>query len=85
MIDNDIKNELDVLDLETERYWQEQDKLDETTDWNKVQEYQKSIFAEMLKGDLGKDINDVVSGKIKVKLPFKMKLKYWFENFFKLF
>lgn len=84
-MDKDIKNELEMLDLETERYWQEQDKFDEYTDWDKVQEYQKTMFAEMLKGDLGKDITDVTSGKVKVKLSFKQKFKYWFERFFKLF
>lgn len=84
-MENDIKEELGKLDFETEQYWKEQDRLDETTDWNKVQEYQKNMFAEMLKGDLGKDITDVTSGKVKVKLPFKLKLKYWFEKLFKMF
>lgn len=84
-MDSEVKDELEKLDLENELYWREQDRLDETTDWVKVQEYQKNMFAEMLKGELGKDITDVTSGKLKVKLPFKLKLKYWFERIFKYF
>ena len=42
---------------------------------------EKNRWAEMLKGSLGKDIDDVLSGKKKVKLTFSevinYKLKYY--------
>ena len=37
---------------------------------------EKSKWAELLKGELGTDINDVLSGKKKVKLTFREKLNY---------
>ena len=42
---------------------------------------EKRIWAEKLRGEVGKDINDVLSGKKKVKLTFgevvSYKLKYY--------
>ena len=42
-------------------------------------------IAQQLQGAMGKDMNDVLSGKKKVKLTFWMKLKYSFDNFLRLF
>lgn len=39
-------------------------------------EFEKNRWAEMLKGDIGQDIKDVLSGKKKVKLTFKEVLRY---------
>ena len=33
-------------------------------------------MSELLKGEMGKDINDVLEGKIIVKLSWKERLKY---------
>lgn len=42
-------------------------------------------IAEQLKGSMGQDMNDVLSGKKKVKLTFWRKLKYSIDNFLSLF
>lgn len=42
-------------------------------------------IAEQLKGSMGQDMNDVLSGKKKVKLTFWRKLKYRIDNFLSLF
>lgn len=42
-------------------------------------------IAEQLKGSMGQDMNDVLSGKKKVKLTFWHKLKYRIDNFLSLF
>ena len=39
-------------------------------------------YAEMLKNEIGKDINDVFNGKVKVKLKFKDRFKYKIKVFF---
>lgn len=43
---------------------------------------------ENLKGDMGKDIQNVLSGKVKVQLPFwqrcKYKIKYILERIFNI-
>ena len=39
-------------------------------------EFEKNRWAEMLNGELGQDIKDVVSGKKKVKLTFNEVLNY---------
>ena len=43
---------------------------------------------ESLKGDMGKDIQNVLSGKVKVQLPFwqrcKYKIKYILERIFNI-
>ena len=41
---------------------------------------QQDKWAKMLTTSVGDDINAVLSGKTIVKLPFRMKLKYWFNN-----
>lgn len=48
-------------------------------------ENERKKYAEMLRNDLGKDINDVLHGKIKVKLTFKEKLKYFINMIFDKF
>lgn len=40
-----------------------------------LQSHQRNLLQE-LKGDMGKDIEDVLSGKVKVKVPFWQKVKY---------
>lgn len=51
--------------------------------------FQQRRIAEELLGDMGKDMDDVLSGKVKVKLPLLMRIKYkinfWLNNFFKIF
>lgn len=42
-------------------------------------------IAEQLKGSMGQDMNDVLSGKKKVKLTFWRKLKYAIDNFLSMF
>ena len=52
-------------------------------------EYEKNRWAEMLKGDVGKDIKDVLSGKKKVKLAFNeiinYKIKFYKNKIKKMF
>ena len=49
---------------------------------------QRKIAQELL-GNMGKDIDSVLSGKVKVKLPFLMRLRYkvnfWIDKLFKTF
>lgn len=51
--------------------------------------FQQRRIAEELLGDMGKDMDDVLSGKVKVKLPLLMRIKYkinfWLNKFFKTF
>ena len=42
-------------------------------------------IAEQLNGTMGKDMNDVLTGKKKVKLSFLRKLKYNIDRFLNLF
>lgn len=41
---------------------------------------QQDKWSTMLNGTLGKDIDGVLNGKIKVKLPLSLKIKYWLNN-----
>lgn len=41
---------------------------------------QQQRMMEMLKGDMGKDIDDVLSGKKKVRPPFWTRVKNWFKR-----
>lgn len=51
--------------------------------------FQQRRIAEELLGDMGKDMDDVLSGKVKVKLPLLMRIKYkinfWIDKLFKMF
>lgn len=51
--------------------------------------FQQRRIAEELLGDMGKDMDDVLSGKVKVKLPLLMRIKYkinfWINKLFKTF
>ena len=51
--------------------------------------FQQRRIAEELLGDMGKDMADVLSGKVKVKLPLLMRIKYkinfWIDKLFKIF
>jgi hypothetical protein len=42
-------------------------------------------IAEQLKGSMGKDMEEVLSGKKKVEFTFLTKLKFKINNFLKLF
>lgn len=42
---------------------------------------EKNRWAELLKGELGQDMKDVLSGKKKVKLSFKEKMNYRFKYY----
>ena len=79
------EKEIEALDNDVEAYWKHMDKIDSNIDWEKEQSIQKNQFAEMLLGAMGKDMNEVMSGKVKVKLPLRLRIKYWFERFFKMF
>ena len=41
--------------------------------------FQRDMYANMLLNGMGDDINDVLSGKVKVKLTWKEKMKYTFR------
>lgn len=41
----------------------------------------RNKYAEMLLGEMGKDIDNVLSGKVVVKLSFKDKMKYKIKGF----
>jgi hypothetical protein len=45
----------------------------------------QSNIAEQLKGSMGKDMTDVLSGKKKVQLTFWTKIKYNFDKFLNWF
>lgn len=51
--------------------------------------FQQRRIAEELLGGMGKDMDDVLSGKVKVKLPLLMRIKYkinfWIDKLFKIF
>ena len=49
-----------------------------------IKGHQNNI-SQMLNGSMGKDIDDVLSGKKQVKLTWKEKMKYKIDNFLKLF
>lgn len=84
-MDDNSKMELEALDKASENYWKEMDKLDTQTDWSKESELYKQNYAALLLGNLGDDIKKVTSGKEKVKLPLKFKIKRFLEKFFKMF
>jgi hypothetical protein len=42
---------------------------------------QRDRYASLLKGEMGKDIDDVLSGKVKVKLSFWERVKYKTRHF----
>lgn len=43
-------------------------------------------IAKMLKGEMGKDMKDVINGRKRVKMPFfqmlKYKINYWLDKLF---
>lgn len=41
---------------------------------------QQDKWSKMLNGSVGSDINGVLSGEVKIKLPLRIKIKYWFNN-----
>lgn len=47
--------------------------------------HQSTIADMLINGSMGKDIDDVLSGKKKVKLSFWQKLKYKFRFYLELF
>lgn len=54
--------------------------------YKKVLESQQEKIAEQLKGEMGQDIKDVLSGKKVVKLSFlelaRYKIRYWVNRIF---
>lgn len=84
-MDENTKKELETLDTASENYWQEMDKLDAKIDWSKESEQYKHDYAVLLLGELGDDIKKVTTGKEKVKLPLKFKIKRFLERFFRMF
>ena len=81
----DWGKELDEIDRETEQFWREFDSSEDKMDWEKLQATSKQNFANMLRAEMGRDMNDIMSGKKKIKLPFKLKVKYWFKRIFEIF
>lgn len=81
----DAKHEIEELDQEVEKYWEGLDRLEQEIDWERIQNKHKQDYANYLLGSLGKDIQDVTSGKIKIKIPFKLRFKRWIEQFFRMF
>ena len=49
---------------------------------NLAVENERNRYADLLRGNMGKDIDDVLSGKIVVKLTRRKKLKYKLKSFF---
>lgn len=48
-------------------------------------ETEKAKWAEMLKGSIGQDMDDVLSGKKKVKLSFKERFRNRWRKFLNIF
>ena len=46
---------------------------------------QQEKYAYFLRNELGEDIDNVLNGKVKVKLSFKEKLKYFIDIIFNSF
>jgi len=46
---------------------------------------QKEKYAYFLRNELGEDIDNVLNGKVKVKLTFKEKLKRFIDKIFNTF
>ena len=46
-----------------------------------IEKYQEN-YANILKNEIGKEINDVLSGKKVIKMKFTTKLKYKIKYFF---
>lgn len=46
---------------------------------------QQEKYAYFLRNELGEDIDNVLNGKVKVKLSFKEKLKYFIDKIFNSF
>ena len=49
---------------------------------DRIVKQQQNKWNNILHGAMAGDINDVLSGKTKVKLPFKTRAKYWLNNLF---
>ena len=81
-MDKQLEKELESYDFETEQYWQQIDKEDSMKDWNKITLEFKNYYADMLRGELGEDIKKVTNGELKVKLPWKIKLRRIIERIF---
>lgn len=81
----DWGRDLEIIDKELDQELKKIDKLDETIDWEKVQNDNKIQFEKMLKSSFGQDIKDVTSGRIKVKLPLRIRFKRWIERIFRIF
>lgn len=41
---------------------------------------QQNKWEKALQGGLGNDIDSVLSGRVKVKLPVSARIKHWFNN-----
>lgn len=74
-MDNDsfeLNRELKELNFDKEKY-----KTELTNEQNRI--------AKLLKNEMGQDIQNVLNGKVKVKLTFKEKLKYFIDKIFNTF
>lgn len=68
----ELNRELRELNLDRDKY-----KTELTNEQYRI--------ANLLKNEMGKDIQDVLSGKVKVKLSFKERIKYFFDKIFNTF
>lgn len=51
----------------------------------KMLESTRNMYAEKLKGKLGNDIDDVLSGRKKVKLSLRERTKYFIDKILRMF
>lgn len=68
-MNSEIKREIDALKEDIKRN-------------DNVLEIERERIAEQLKGSMGKDIRDVMDGKIVVKLSFKERLRNFLLRIF---
>lgn len=85
MIEFDIKEESERIDAENELFWQKLDREDENIDYAKLQADNKAAYADLLLSGLGEDIKAVTEGRVKVKLPWKFKIKRFIQRLFTIF
>jgi len=51
----------------------------------KMLESTRNMYAERLRGELGNDIDDVLSGRKKVKLSLRERTRYFIDKILRMF
>lgn len=72
-------NNMALTEFEIEQKSIETDKRKFTDEF----ELSKKIYAEMLRNEVGNDIKNVMTGKVKVKPSFLAKMRFKIKVFFK--